>query len=236
MNIALIFAGGVGNRFKLGQGPKQFMKVKGKEILVHTLEKFQECEAIDSIILVSNPDYIDTCAALIKQYNLSKVVETVPGGITGQASIFNGLRYAANNFPKESIILIHDGVRPLISNILIQNNIEMVTRKGNAITVAPAIETVIAIKGEHIEAVYDRVNCFHAKAPQSFILGDIYQCHLKAIEEGLENIIDSANLMSYYGHTLHVVEGSVDNIKVTTDKDFYILNALLQGEGDEDEI
>lgn len=228
MNIAIIFAGGVGSRFKMSEKPKQFQQVDGKEILVHTLEKFQNTSDVDSIILVMVEDWIDYTNRLLDKYQLNKVKHIVPGGKTGQGSIFNGLDCAYQNYPKDSIVLVHDGVRPIIDSTLIKKNIESVKKYGNAITVAPAIETVIALDDNKIKEVYDRSNCWHAKAPQSFVLQDLYSAHLKAQSENKFNFIDSANIMDYYGYDLHIVEGSSSNIKITTNKDYYTLLAYVE--------
>lgn len=233
VNLAIIFAGGVGSRFKMSEIPKQFQKVDGKEILIHTLEKFQTTKEIDAIVLVMVSEWIDYSKDLIDRYNLDKVQWIVSGGSNGQESIFNGLQCAYNHYPPESVVLIHDGVRPVIDEKLILKNIESVKTKGNGITVAPAIETVIAIADNKVKEVYDRSNCWHAKAPQSFILNDIYNAHLLAQKDGRFNFIDSANLMNYYGYELHIVEGSASNIKVTTNKDYYTLLAHIKLEKDE---
>ena len=100
---------------------------------------------------------------------------------------------------------------------------------GNAITVVPAIETIIEIDDdEHITKVADRSHCKLARAPQSFYLADILEAHRKSIEEGIEEMIDSAMLMRYYGAVLHTVEGPVENIKITTPMDYYIFKAMVE--------
>jgi 2-C-methyl-D-erythritol 4-phosphate cytidylyltransferase len=107
--------------------------------------------------------------------------------------------------------------------------IQSVKTKGSAITVTPAIETVINCDTEgKIEFIANRSECFNAKAPQCFFLRDIFKCHQMAINDGFDNIIDSATLMHYYGHTLHTVIGKSENIKITTPSDYYIFRALLE--------
>ena len=227
MNIALIFAGGTGQRMNTRTKPKQFLELHGKPILVYTLEQFQKHDEIDAIILVMLESWIDYSRTLIEQYHLTKVTAIVPGGSTGQESIYNGVKTASELFPMESIILIHDGVRPLVDGATISSNIACVKQNGSAITVSPAIETTV-IKNEQgmVGDIIERSRCQLAKAPQSFFLHDLWNAHCKAIDDGNLNFIDSACLMRHYGYPLYTIEGSPENIKITTPSDFYTFRAL----------
>lgn len=229
-NIAIIFAGGSGMRMHTKTKPKQFLKMNGKPIIIHTLENFEFNSDISSIVVVCIEEWIDYLQKLLIQYNIKKVRKIVKGGNTGQSSIYNGL-YAAYEISQdeETIVLIHDGVRPLITDEIISKNIEAVKKYGSAITVAPATETIIVSEDDRdIKDVMNRNNCYYAKAPQSFYLKDILLAHKKAKKEGMCDIVDSATLMRRYGHTLHIVEGNNENIKVTTPSDFYILRSLYE--------
>lgn len=227
MNIALIFAGGTGQRMNTRTKPKQFLELHGKPILVYTLEQFQKHDEIDAIILVMLESWIDYSRTLIEQYHLTKVTAIVPGGSTGQESIYNGVKTASELFPMESVILIHDGVRPLVDGETISSNIACVKQNGSAITVSPAIETTV-IKNEQgmVGDIIERSRCQLAKAPQSFFLHDLWNAHCKAIDDGNLNFIDSACLMRHYGYPLYTIEGSPENIKITTPSDFYTFRAL----------
>ena len=227
MNIALIFAGGTGQRMNTKTKPKQFLELHGKPILVYTLEQFQKHDEIDAIILVMLESWIDYSRTLIEQYHLTKVTAIVPGGSTGQESIYNGVKTASELFPMESVILIHDGVRPLVDGKTISSNIACVKQNGSAITVSPAIETTV-IKNEQgmVGDIIDRSRCQLAKATQSFFLHDLWNAHCKAIDDGNLNFIDSACLMRHYGYPLYTIEGSPENIKITTPSDFYTFRAL----------
>lgn len=229
-NIALIFAGGSGIRMNTTANPKQFLQLHGKEIIIHTIEHFEKHPDIGAIVVVCIESWIPFFKVLLEKYNISKVKWIVPGGIDGQASIYNGLSCCVKvHVPDDSIVLIHDGVRPLITQELISQCIQSVVSHGSAITVTPEIETVVSLDTEgKVVSITDRSKCFHAKAPQCFRLSDIWQCHQKAKQEGLVNMIDSASLMQYYGHTLYTVQGSYDNIKITTPSDFYIFRALYE--------
>lgn len=228
MNVAVIFAGGTGQRMKTSGKPKQFLELHGKPILVYTIEKFQQHEEIDGIIVVCVSSWIDYCKELLSQHHLTKVADVVAGGTTGQNSIYNGLAKAMELYPKDSIVLIHDGVRPLVDEKTITQAIETTKVHGSAITVSPAIETVTLANAQgEIDKVIERSRCLMAKAPQCFYLCDIYNAHTKAIKEKKEDFIDSASLMRYYGHKLYTVEGSFENIKITAPVDFYIFRAIV---------
>lgn len=227
MTYALIFAGGSGVRMNNAARPKQFLKLHGKEIIVHTLEKFQEHPLIDGICVVCLSDWITFLHSLIEQYRLTKVRWIVNGGGTGQESIFNGLSKLHEHCDGSSLVLVHDGVRPLVSQELISACIDSVREFGSAVAVSPAIETIVAAD-EHgiIMQITDRSKCFSAKAPQAFVLEDLYQAHIKARQDGFTGAIDSASLMHHYGYELHTVPCSYENIKITTPADFYIFRAL----------
>lgn len=229
MNIAVIFAGGTGQRMNTASKPKQFLELHGKPIIIYTLEYFQKHSQIDGIVVVCLESWIDYCENLLKKYQIDKVLKIVPGGNSGQESIFNGLEAAYQISDNEQdIVLIHDGVRPLINEALITNCIASVKKHGNAITVSPAIETIL-LKTEDgdIGNILKRSECEMAKAPQCFYLNDIYSCHLKAKAAGKDDFIDSASLMQYYGYKLNAVEGPLENIKITTPADFYIFRAIM---------
>lgn len=227
-NIALIFAGGTGKRMNSKAIPKQFLELHGKPIIVYTLEIFQNHEEIDAIVVVCIKTWIDHLKKLIEKYQLSKVITVVAGGSTAQKSQYNGLKAIEENIEldKETIVLIHDGVRPLIDEETISKNIKSVKKNGNAITTTPAIETVIVAENEKLIEALDRSKLRIAKAPQSFRYKDIIEAHNRAIKEGLE-FIDSASLMQHYGAELHLVEGKPENIKITTPSDFYIFRAMI---------
>lgn len=225
---ALIFAGGVGNRMNTVAKPKQFLQLYGKEIIIHTLENFQNNPLIDSIVVVCKDNWIDFLKKLLKKFDIDKVRWIVPGGETGQLSIFNGLCELEKHVEKNSIILVHDGVRPFVSDKLINDCIDSVKQFGSAVTVVPAIETIVTLDGGEIKTITDRSKCYHAKAPQCFYLGELLECHRKAMEEGITNMIDSASMMKHYGHSLHTVSGDYDNIKITTPTDYYTSRALYE--------
>ena len=208
MNIGVIFAGGVGSRMHSKDLPKQFLMIHDKPIIIHTLRHFENCNDIDAIVVVCVKEWIDHLNKLIDTYHLKKIKAVVPGGESGQLSIYNGLCTAkeiAKNEP--SIVLIHDGVRPLINSQLLSENVQCV---------------------KQFEVVQDRPHSRVAKAPQCFWLKDILAAHEKALSENRHDFIDSCTLMQHYGYHLHMTDGPYENIKITTPDDFYMMRAILQ--------
>lgn len=226
-NVAVIFAGGAGKRMNTKSRPKQFLELHSKPILVYTLEEFNNHPEIDGIVLVILNTWIPYCRELVNRFRLSKVKEIISGGESALASQRNGLIKVYELFDSESIVLIHDGVRPLIDQDTISRNIKSVKLHGSAITVTPAIET-ITLKNENGEVgqIIERSKVEMARAPQSFKLRDILNAHRRAEEEN-KVFIDSASMMQYYGHVLYTVEGAPENIKITTPNDFYTFRALV---------
>ena len=235
MNIAIIFAGGVGKRMHAKDKPKQFLMVHGKPIIVHTVEVFQNHSEIDGIIVVCVKDWIDYMEEMKYRYRLDKIGAIVQGGETGQLSIYNGLEAAAQIYGVEkNIVLIHDGVRPLVSKKTISDNIISVKKYGNAVTCAPTKESVVLISEEgSIEEVVESNAARTAKAPESFYLKDILEASKESIEKGINNEIDSCTLMFHHGMKMHVVEGEYDNIKITTPEDFFTFRAIYDARENE---
>lgn len=229
MNIAVIFAGGVGSRMHSKDKPKQFIELHGKPIIIQTLEVFESHPEIDAIEVVCLEAWIPHMNMLLEKYGIKKVAAVVPGGATGQQSIYNGLCAAEKTAGDEkSVVLIHDGVRPLITGETISENIASVKAHGSAITSVLAKETVVLVtENEQITAIPQRSGCRLARAPQSFWLSDILEAHKRAIAEGRADFVDSCSMMLHYGYPLHLVIGPDDNLKVTTPEDFYIMRAIL---------
>lgn len=232
MNIAMIFAGGTGIRMGAKAIPKQFLELYNKPVIIYTLEKFENNDNIDGIVISCLESWIPRLKKMILQFHITKVTGITAGGSTGQESIYNGLRKVKELYPfDDTVVLVHDGVRPMVDSDTIDENIRSVRTHGSAITITPAAETIIQENTGHmIETIIDRKECRLARAPQSFYLKDILDAHTKAAEDNLHSFIDSATMMQHYGHTLYTVTGPVNNIKITTPVDFYIFKALLDAE------
>ena len=229
MNTALIFAGGPGKRMNSKAVPKQFLMLYGKPLIIYTLEKFENHPEIDGIVIACLEAWIPQMKKYCQKYEITKVRAIVPGGASGQESICNGLRSISSMYSKSDLVLIHDGVRPLVDPNTISNCIDCALEKGNAITVTPAIETIFLDneKDGQVGRIIDRKQCLMARAPQCFRVGDIMSAHEKAIAEDKGDFIDSASMMKHYGHRLYTVEGRAENIKITTPVDFYMFRAII---------
>ena len=234
--IAIIFAGGTGQRMG-ADIPKQFLKIYGKEIIIHTLEKFEYNNQIDKIYVGCKEEYIPLLKDLVNKYNISKIDEhgILPGGDSGQDTIYRVLSRAREYNDGNSIVLIHDGVRPLIDDKLIDNNIQNVKKYGTSITCVPCIETpILSTDGTLVDEVLQRNTIYMAKAPQCFILDEILDAHnqVRNTEVGYNNkkIVDSCSLFKSIGKKVHLTEGNRANIKVTTVEDYINLLASLSVE------
>ena len=213
--------------------PKQFLEHNGKPIIIYTLEKFEKNQLIDGIVIACVENWIPYLQKLVKQFGITKVRNIVPGGETGQDSIYNGLVAARELFPENACVLIHDGVRPLIKDQTITDCISTVWEKGNCITCIPTTETFIVTQKDGSLEIPPRKDSLIARAPQCFMLQDILAAHERARSEGIHDFIDSCTLMSHYGHQMNTIMGPVENIKITTPADFYIFKAIVEAQEDQ---
>lgn len=229
MNIAAIFAGGSGVRMHTKSRPKQFLELNGKPVIIYTLELFDNHPQVDAIVVACIESWIPFLEKMIRKFEISKVVSIVPGGETGQDSIYNAL-VAAESIAdgKEATVMIHDGVRPLITEQTITDNLNTVREFGSCITCVPATETFVVSQQDGTLEIPERANSLIARAPQSFRLSDIMTAHHRAISEGRHDFIDSCTMMSHYGYQLKTIIGPMENIKITTPTDFFILRAMVE--------
>lgn len=225
MVTALIFAGGVGSRMKSREIPKQFLTVEGKPIIIHTLEHFSNHDLVDSIVIVCLESWIDELKYQIEKYSVKKIVGILPGGKTGFQSIHNGLVRIAETAKDDDIVLICDGVRPMLSEDLITTCIEDAKTYGTAVPVTPSIDSVLYSEdglncGKNIE----RKKVFITQAPQGYKMKVIMDAHNDAINRGIESV-SSGDLMIELGQEIHIFKGMRENIKVTTPEDLKALRA-----------
>ena len=228
MNIAVIFAGGQGNRLYNHSRPKQFLEFRGKPIVVYTIEVFQHIQTVDAIVVVCLEDWIPYLRGQVEKYALTKVADIVPGGAKGQDSIYNGLVCAKQHFPEDSLVLIHDGVRPLAMEKTIVESIEVAKKKGNSIVCVPAMETIVIKETDGSLEVPDRDSVLMVRAPQCFVLKDVLAVHQKALAEGRHDFVDTCSMMKHYGYELHTIGGTAENIKITTPADYFMFKAIIE--------
>ncbi len=230
MNIGVIFAGGIGSRMHSKEKPKQFLDLYNKPIIIYTLEHFENNPEIDAVVIACVEGWISYLKELLYKFRISKVKAIVPGGKYGQDSIYNALIAAKDVGGEENtIVLIHDGVRPLINTNLLSECIHSVKEKGSAITAGIVKETITIIGEDNsIEEVPARDKSRVAKAPQCFWLTDILKAHRRALTENRHDFIDSCTMMQHYGYKLFMVDGPYENIKITTPDDYYTMRAIIE--------
>jgi len=239
-SIAIVFAGGKGTRLANQGHPKQFVEVGGKPIIAWTLQIFQDCKQIDSIYVVSIDSHLEMMEQIIADHGISKVRKVVAGGEYAMESIYIGLETAlADNQPADSVVLLHDGVRPIINQDLILRIIDSVLSHGNAVTSTGAYETLAASKdgGQSVSMVTERSEMFTLQAPQAFRLGAIFEAHTLGKAQGVhDKVVDQAHLISVLEPVgleatlapLRLVDGLMGNIKITTADDINYFEYLLQ--------
>lgn len=211
--------------------PKQFLVLDGKPVLVHTLDLFESHPRVDSIYLVVGAGYEPKVGEICAAYGIGKIRGITVGGDTAQESIYAGLKYVSVREPADSIVLLHDGVRPYVTPDVISANIEAVERYGSAITYTPCYETIVLSgDGARIDAIPFRRESYTAQAPQSFRLGDILDAHerIRSRPEGYADMVDQATICFTLGIPVHLVPGNRGNVKVTTPEDLVTLEALIQ--------
>lgn len=226
-NIALLIAGGSGNRMHQDI-PKQFLTVNERPVIIYTLEAFERHPEIDAIAVVCIKGWDLVLQAYAKQFNITKLKYVVKGGENGQASIRNGVYELEKHFSRDDIVLIHDAIRPMVSAEIISDCIRVVTQYGNAITVIPCAEAMMqTVDGSISTGSYPRDRLKRTQTPQGFRLGQICDLHKRALEKGITNSVASCTLMIEMGEQVYFSVGSEKNIKLTTVDDIDIFKALL---------
>lgn len=234
MNIALIIAGGSGQRMNQDI-PKQFINVYDKPVIVYTMEAFQKHPSIDAIEIVCLDGWHDVLRAYAKQFGIAKLENIVSGGKNGQDSIRNGLYdIASRHNRQDDIVLIHDAIRPMVSADVITDNIRVCREYGNAITVVPC--TAAMLKTYDSLSTTEQVprdNLKITQTPQAFFVNDIVKVHKEALKKGITNSVASCTLYIEMGKKLYMSVGSEKNIKLTTTEDIEIFKAILNAKKDE---
>lgn len=228
MNIALIIAGGSGQRMHQDI-PKQFLNVNDKPVILYTMEAFQKHAEIDEISVVCIDGWEQVLSAYAKQFGITKLKYIIPGGDCGQASIRNGVYELEKHYSTEDIVLIHDAIRPMVSQEIISDCIVKARRYDSAIASIPCAEAMLETDNLiSAERSYPRDNLKRTQTPQAFSIGKICDLHRRALEQGVTNSVASCTLMIEMGEKVYFSAGSEKNIKLTTVEDIDIFKALLQ--------
>ncbi len=234
MNYALIIAGGSGNR--MGQDiPKQFMHVDNCPIIIHTMLAFEQHPDIHGIAVVCLDGWQTVLRSYANQFSITKLKWIFDGGKTGMESIRNGIYGLKEAGCKDDdLILVHDAVRPLLSQDIISSNIAICQKYGYAITGIKCREAILESEdGFTSTASIPRDKLIRTQTPQTFRLGNLINAHEEAARKGITNSVASCTLMAELGNReMHIVPGSEKNIKVTTVEDLEILKALMHTQKD----
>ncbi len=230
MNVAIVIAGGNGSR--MGQDiPKQFINVYDKPILVYTLQGFQRHPQIDAILLVCLDGWHDVAKAYAKQFGVDKLQWVVSGGKTGQESIRNGVFFLEKVCSDDDIIIIHDGIRPLIDEFVLTDVILKCRQHGNAVTSMPYNEQIFVIDDEVSTVKYiPRETLRRVSTPQAYKFGKLLWAYKKAFREkiGIYGSSYTNTMMIELGERLFFAVGSDKNIKITTKDDLELFKAYLK--------
>lgn len=229
---ALIIAGGVGARMKTDI-PKQFLSVFDRPVLSYTMESFQKDNNVDGIAVLCVDGWDHLLDAIAKQYRITKYMGSCLGGATGQQSIYNGLLFLKERIGADDIVLIHDAIRPLVSEAIIDDCIDKIKEFGNAVSVIPCNEVILKNadgRTDLSDGTILRSTLRRTQTPQGARLNTLLEMHEKAIKEG-RSYIATADLLLGSGYEVHYSLGSEKNVKLTTQDDLDIMKALLEISG-----
>lgn len=228
-NYAVILAGGIGSRMGNVDRPKQFIEVYGKPVIAYTLETFSMHSEIDKIIIVTLKEWHDDVKAIVRKFEISKVATIIEGGDTRQQSVYAAVQHLQDEAQVDDIIIVHDAVRPLISQKIISNNIEVAKEWGAVDTVIPSADTVVySLDKDEIKDIPDRECFFLGQTPQSFKYSVLSAAHEHFIANGQLETTDDCKLVLLMEQPVKLTEGDKLNFKITTFEDLTLFKALLK--------
>jgi 2-C-methyl-D-erythritol 4-phosphate cytidylyltransferase len=208
---AVIVAGGTGKRMN-SPVPKQFLDLAGKPLIIHTIEKFDNNDMVDYIVIVCHGDFIKRLERLLNEYGFSKAAKITPGGVTRQESSFNGLMACPED---TELVLIHDAVRPFVDERLIESTLQAADSWGAATVAVDINDTVVLEKNGYIESIPDRTQLKRVQTPQGFRYQDILEAHRKAALSSHRSFTDDCGIMLNSGSRVRIIKGSSRNNKIT---------------------
>ena len=225
--VALILAGGIGKRMGVSL-PKQFLEIKGKPVLVHTLSNFQRNDSVDSIVVVCVSDWIEYTWDLVKKYNLSKVEAIIPGGDTSHDSTRNGIFHLRGTLGKGDVVIIHDAARPILPQKAIDEMLRIAKDNGNASLAIPCYETVIYTDDQLSgNKELDRSHLMRVQTPQAYEYSSILELYERAEKEDRHDFIYADIVAVEYGMTVYFSKGFTNNIKITKQEDIPLCEYLM---------
>lgn len=236
MVFGAILAGGVGSRMHMADMPKQFLPLGDKPVIVHTLEKFLTCSRLEQIYIGVHGDWVGYMEDLIQRYVPAQAdkISVVCGGSDRNDTIFN-IIHAIEDQHGESddhIIVTHDSVRPFVSIRMIEENIDAAVQYGAVDTVVPAVDTIVVSEnGEVISEIPNRAQMYQGQTPQSFRINLLKQMYESLSADEKKVLTDACKICVVRNYPVHLVMGSVTNLKITTPGDYKIAQAMVGGHG-----
>lgn len=233
MIVAAILAGGSGKRFGSTDLPKQFLDIKDKPIIIHTIEKFIVSPTIDYILVLTPKEYIQQTKSLIDKYiKTSKSIEVISGGSTRNETIINAVNYIDENLSlsDDTILITHDAVRPFVTERIIKDNIELTKEFRACDTVIPATDTIVEGDSEFATSIPDRSHMFQGQTPQTFYAKELRDTYNSLSEKQKSILTDAAKIYLLLGKKVALAKGETFNLKITYPYDLKIARALLEEE------
>ena len=228
MTTALILAGGLDIRFQLNI-PKQFVNVDNRPLIIYTLEQFQQSSDVDEIIVMCLEGWQEMVRVYVKQFNLSKVNTILEGGKNVQESTYLGLQYIKKNAKPGDIVIIHDAIRPLVTEDIISKSIQMCRKKGMGVAATPILDTIIhSVNQQEGYHSIKRDEIMKVQTPQTFDLEYLWKMHEKALAEGRTGAWDNCSLLTELGEKVIFSEGSDLNLRINTTEDVEMFQALYK--------
>lgn len=228
MNVALILAGGTDARFKM-EIPKQFVNVNNRPLIVYTMEIFQKHPDIDEIVVICLEGWQEMVRAYGKQFNITKLREVVTGGKDAQESTYHGLNVLKERIGQGDIVVIHDAIRPMVSEEIITGSIKMCRKKGMGVAATYIMDTIMHAENERegYQSI-NRYDIMKVQTPQAFDFEIIWNLHNKAIEENCMGAWDNSSMVTKLGQKVYFSEGSDLNLKINTMEDVEMFKALYR--------
>ena len=232
MIFGAILAGGVGSRMNIPDMPKQFLPLGDKPIIVHTLQKFLTCGRFDCVCIGVHADWVTYMNDLVKKYTPSSAdrVRIVAGGADRNGTILNIINDIESNYGEDekNIIVTHDSVRPFVTIRMIEENIDAALEFGAVDTVCAAVDTIVSSEdGKVISEIPDRSKMYQGQTPQSFRISVLKDLYNSLSDDEKKTLTDACKICVVRDFPVHLVEGSITNLKITTTGDYKIAQAML---------
>ncbi len=226
-HVAVILAGGIGKRMDSSM-PKQFLEIKGKPIIAHTIENFQKCRDIDNILIVCVKEWKEYLDDIVEKYELSKVSWIVEGGNTVHDSTRNAVFFLKDYISDDDYVIIHDAARPILPQVAIKTMLDIAHENGNASLAIPSHETLIytddQISGN---SQLDRSKVMRVQTPQTYVFSQIYSLYQRAEADNIHDIIYADLVAIHYGERVFFSKGFTNNIKITRKEDIPLCESLM---------